>query len=109
MRFSAVNKDNDDQPGYIMLNGVYLHGTLESFFGFDLVNIREEDLKEFIDGETDGFEGVEVSVDGYPDKVLLYAWEPRDTVFHRGLLVDAGDVEAISYAKMRFDERSAGL
>ena len=110
MRFSCVCRDSDVEPeGFTMLNGVYFHGKLEDSLGYDLVNILENDLQEFVAGEEEGFEGVEVSVDGYPGKVLLYAWEPSDIVFHRGLLVDAGDAEAISYAKMRFDQRSVGL
>ena len=111
LHFSPVKRDEDQKVGYSSLGGVYLHGTLETFFDYDLVNIHTLDVLEFLEGEENGFDGVEVVVEGYPDKVLLYAWKPTGNcpLPHRGVLVDAGDTKSICYAKEKFDKRSGWL
>ena len=109
MRFSRINNDGND--GMTMLNGVYFYGKLQEAIGFDLVFIYEDDLPEYIAREMDGMDGVEVTVDGYPGKVLLYAWVPctEYTLLHRGLLVDASDTEGIKFAKDKFNEKAVAL
>ena len=109
LHFSPVKRDEDQKVGYSMLGGVYLQGTLETFFEYDLVNIRTLDVLEFLEGAENGLDGVEVVVEGYPDKVLLYLWKPAEKcpLPHRGILVDAGDTSSICYAKERFDRRSS--
>jgi len=113
MRFARVSSEGDDeQRGFTMLNGVYFHGKLsDALGGFDLVNIFEDDIIEYIHGEQEGIEGAEVTVDGFNGKAILYAWRPNSqyTLFHRGLIVDADDTESVEYAKEQFSNRSITL
>lgn len=110
MKFRA----NINESKWHVLGGVYLHGHLEDYFGFDVVEVYPDTLKEFEKSEPTCYEGVEVEVEDY-GTCLLYAWVasyPYDREKHRfwrGLIVDPKDTESVEYAKEKFEEKSAVL
>ena len=97
----------DEYPA--VAEGIYLHGQLEKMNQFDLVYIPESDMPQ-----KEGEFGCEVVI--YPTKqhipAIMFYWTAliggtyrRD----RGLIVLPDDIEAIEYAKQKFEERAKDL
>ena len=116
MKFRS--NDNEPNPGFLLVGGVYFHGKISRSFGNDIVEIAKDDSEPFrlLVNESDGIEGMKVEVEGYPGKAVLYAWKCTmgvpmvanpsfENLTFRGLIVDPSDTESLDDAKQKFNER----
>lgn len=104
----ALNDDGlyDNMPN--AWNWVYFHGDLQNANGYDLCALDTyDDIPE-----SEGIYECKVYLhNGEERKGIVYLWEPADdtwktTLFqYKGLIVDADDVSAISYAKVKYEEK----
>ena len=46
MLFASVEKIEDGDPKWNGIGGIYLHGKVEDFFGYDIVAVSKDDLEE---------------------------------------------------------------
>lgn len=95
----------DEYPA--VADGIYLHGKLEKMNQFDLVYIPDKDMPQ-----KEGEFGCEVVL--YPTKqhipAIMFYWTVTEPFRrNRGLIVLPDDIEAIEYAKKKFEERSNQL
>ena len=110
MLFASVEKIEDGDQKWHGIGGIYLHGKVEDFFGYDIVAVAKDDLEELQTAAKEGRDGVECQVDGYQGKTLLFVWKAEQDIFpeefYRGLIVDADDEEAVKHARAKFNEKA---
>lgn len=110
MLFASVVKIEDDDPKWLGVGGIYIHGKVEDFFAYDIVAVAKDDLEEFQAAYKEGRDGIECQVDGYPGKTLLFVWKAEQDIFpeeyYRGLIVDAEDEESVKHARAKFNEKA---
>jgi hypothetical protein len=112
MLFASVEKIEDGDQKWHGIGGLYLHGKVEDFFGYDIVAVAKDDLEELQTASKEGRGGVECQVDGYPDKTLLFVWTAKQDIwaeFYRGFIVDAADEEAVKHARAKFNEKAFAI
>ena len=113
MLFASVEKIEDGDQKWHGIGGIYLHGKVEEFFGYDIVAVAKDDLEELQTASKEGRDGVECQVDGYQGKTLLFVWKAKQGIFpvdfYRGLIVDAEDEEAIKHARAKFNEKAFAI
>lgn len=111
MLFASVAKIEDDDPKWVGVGGIYIHGKVEDFFAYDIVAVAKDDLEEFQAAYKEGRDGIECQVDGYPGKTLLFVWKADwdihpEEEYYRGLIVDVEDEEAVKHARAKFNEKA---
>lgn len=110
MLFASVEKIEDGDQKWHGIGGIYLHGKVEDFFGYDIVAVAKDDLEELQTASKEGRDGVECQVDGYQGKTLLFVWKANQGIFpeefYRGLIVDADDEEAVKHARAKFNDKA---
>lgn len=114
MLFASVTKIEDGDPKWHGIVGLYLHGKVEDFFGYDIVAVSKDDLEELQTASKEGRDGVECQVDGYQGKTLLFVWKAEQDIFpaadfYRGFIVDAADEEAVKHARAKFNEKAFAI
>ena len=114
MLFASVEKIEDGDQKWHGIGGIYLHGKVEDFFGYDIVAVAKDDLEELQTASKEGRDGVECQVDGYQGKTLLFVWKADQDIFpaadiSRGFIVDAADVEAVKHARAKFNEKAFAI
>ena len=113
MRFASVEKIEDGDQKWHDIGGIYLHGKVEDFFGYDIVAVAKDDLEELQAASTEGRDGVECQVDGYKGKTLLFVWKAEQDIFpadyYRGFIVDVEDEEAVKHARAKFNEKAFAI
>lgn len=113
MLFASVEKIEDDDQKWHGIGGIYLHGKVEDFFGYDIVAVAKGDLEELQTASKEGRDGVECRVDGYQGKTLLFVWKAEQDIFpaefYRGFIVDADDEEAVKHARAKFNEKAFAI
>lgn len=113
MLFASVEKIEDSDPKWVGIGGIYLHGKVEEFFGYDIVAVDKDDLEELQTASKEGRDGVECQVDGYQGKTLLFVWKAEQDIFpaefYRGFIVDAEDEEAVKHAREKFNEKAFAI
>jgi len=113
MLFASVEKIEDGDQKWHGIGGLYLHGKVEDFFGYDIVAVAKDDLEELQTASKEGRDGVECQVDGYQGKTLLFVWKAKQGIFpaefYRGLIVDASDEEAVKHARTKFNEKAFAI
>lgn len=111
MRFASVEKIEDGDQKWHGIGGIYLHGKVEDFFGYDIVAVAKDDLEELQAASKECRADVECQVDGYQGKTLLFVWKedifPED--YYRGFIVDAEDEEAVKHARAKFNEKAFAI
>lgn len=112
MLFNCETKVNNNQL-WKVVGGIYLHGKVEDFFGYDIVAVVKDDLGELRAASKEGRDGVECQVDGYRGKTLLFVWKAEQDLFpaefYRGFIVDAEDEEAVKHARAKFNEKAFAI
>jgi len=135
MLFASVEKIEDGDQKWHGIGGLYLHGKVEDFFGYDIVAVAKDDLEELKNApakmaevseklrqaaekgpeelekaKKENPDFIECQVDGYQGKTLLFVWKANQDIFpeefYRGLIVDADDEEAVKDARARFNEKA---
>jgi hypothetical protein len=135
MLFASVEKIEDGDQKWHGIGGLYLHGKVEDFFGYDIVAVAKDDLEELKNApakmaevseklrqaaekgpeelenaKKENPDFIECQVDGYHGKTLLFVWKANQDIFpeefYRGLIVDAEDEEAVEDARTRFNEKA---
>ena len=113
MLFASVEKIEDGDKRWHGIGGLYLHGKVEDFFGYDIVAVAKDDLEELQTASKEGRDGVECQVDGYPGKTMLFVWKAEQDLFqaefYRGFIVDAEDEEAVKHAREKFNEKAFAI
>lgn len=113
MRFASVKKIEDGGQKWHGIGGIYLHGKVEDFFGYDIVAVAKDDLEELQTASKEGRDGVECQVDGYHGKTLLFVWKANQDIFpaefYLGFIVDATDEEAVKHARAKFNEKAFAI
>lgn len=114
MLFASVEKTEDGDQKWHGIGGIYLHGKVEDFFGYDIVVVAKDDLGELRAASNEGRDGVECQVDGYQGKTLLFVWKTERDLFpgadfYRGFIVDAEDEEAVKHARTKFNEKAFAI
>jgi len=113
MLFASVEKIKDGDPKWHGIGGIYLHGKVEDFFGYDIVAVATDDLAELQTASKEGRDGVECQVDGYKGKTLFFVWKADQDLFpadyYRGFIVDAEDEEAVKHARAKFNEKAFAI
>ena len=114
MLFASVEKTEDGDQKWHGIGGIYLHGKVEDFFGYDIVVVAKDDLEELRTASNEGRDGVECQVDGYKGKTLLFVWKADQDIFpaadfYRGFIVDAEDEEAVKHARAKFNEKAFAI
>ena len=113
MLFASVEKTEDGDSKWHGIGGIYLHGKVEDFFGYDIVVVAKDDLEELRTASKEGRDGVECQVDGYRGKTLLFVWKAERDLFpaefYRGFIVDAEDEEAVKHARAKFSEKAFAI
>ena len=113
MLFTSIEKIEDGDPKWHGIGGIYLHGKVEDFFGYDIVAVAKDDLEELQTASKEGRDGVECHVDGYQDKTLLFVWKAEQDIFpaefYRGFIVDAEDEEAVKHARAKFNDKAFAI
>jgi hypothetical protein len=114
MLFASVEKIEDGDQKWHGIGGIYLHGKVEDFFGYDIVAVAKDDLEELQTASKEGRDGVECQVDGYKGKTLLFVWKAEQDLFptaefYRGFIVDADDEEAVKHARSKFNEKAFAI
>ena len=114
MLFASVEKIKDGDQKWHDIGGIYLHGKVEEFFGYDIVAVAKDDLEELQTASKEGRDGVECRVDGYQGKTLLFVWKAERDLFpgadfYRGFIVDAEDEEAVKHARTKFNEKAFAI
>lgn len=113
MLFASVENIKDGDQKWHGIGGIYLHGKVEDFFGYDIVAVSKDDLEELQTAAKEGRDGVECQVDGYRGKTLLFVWKAEQGIFpadyYRGFIVDADDEEAVKYARAKFNEKAFAI
>ena len=113
MLFASVEKIEDGDNKWAGVGGIYLHGKIEDFFGYDIVAVAKDDLEELQTVSKEGRDGVECRVDGYQGKTLLFVWKAEQDIFpaefYRGFIVDAEDEEAVKHARAKFNEKAFAI
>lgn len=113
MLFASVEKIKDGDQKWHGIGGIYLHGKVEDFFGYDIVAVVKDDLGELRAASKEGRDGVECQVDGYRGKTLLFVWKAEQDLFpaefYRGFIVDAEDEEAVKHARAKFNEKAFAI
>ena len=113
MRFASVEKTEDGDQKWHGIGGIYLHGKVEEFFGYDIVAVAKDDLEELQTASKEGRDGVECQVDGYRGTPLLFVWKSEQDIFpaefYRGFIVDAEDEEAVKHARAKFNEKAFAI
>ena len=113
MLFASVEKTEDGDSKWHGIGGIYLHGKVEDFFGYDIVVVAKDDLEELRTASKEGRDGVECQVDGYRGKTLLFVWKAERDLFpaefYRGFIVDAEDEEAVKHARAKFNEQAFAI
>ena len=114
MLFASVEKIEDCDPKWNGIGGLYLHGKVEDFFGYDIVAVAKDDLEELQTASKEGRDGVECQVDGYKGKTLLFVWKTEQDIFpaadfYRGFIVDAEDEEAVKHARAKVNEKAFAI
>ena len=113
MLFASVEKTEDVDQKWHGIGGIYLHGKVEDFFGYDIVVVAKDDLEELRTASKEGRDGVECQVDGYRGKTLLFVWKAERDLFpaefYRGFIVDAEDEEAVKHARAKFNEKAFAI
>lgn len=113
MLFASVEKIKDGDQKWHDIGGIYLHGKVEDFFGYDIVAVAKDDLEELQTASKEGRDGVECQVDGYRGKTLFFAWKAEQNIFpadyYRGFIVDADDEEAVKHARAKFNEKAFAI
>jgi hypothetical protein len=114
MLFASVTKIEDGDQKWHGIGGIYLHGKVEDFFGYDIVAVAKDDLDELRAASNEGRGGVECQVDGYQGKTLLFVWKAEQDLFptadfYRGFIVDAEDEKAVKYACAKFNEKAFAI
>ena len=113
MLFASVEKIKDGDQKWHDIGGIYLHGKVEDFFGYDIVAVAKDDLEELQTASKEGRDGVECQVDGYKGKTLLFVWKAEPAIFpaecYRGFIVDAEDEEAVKHARAKFNEKAFAI
>ena len=112
MLFNCETKVNNNQL-WKVVDGIYLHGKVEDFFGYDIAVVAKDDLEELRTASKEGRDGVECQVDGYRGKTLLFVWKAERDLFpaefYRGFIVDAEDEEAVKHARAKFNEKAFAI
>ena len=110
MLFASVEKIKDGDQKWHDIGGIYLHGKVEEFFGYDIVAVAKDDLEELQTASKEGRDGVECQVDGYKGKTLFFVWKAGQDIFpadyYRGFIVDAEDEEAVEHARAKLNEKA---
>lgn len=138
MLFASVEKIEDGDQKWHGIGGIYLHGKVEDFFGYDIVAVAKDDLEELKNApkkmaevseklrqaaeqgpeelekaKKDTPDFIECQVDGYHGKTLLFVWKAEQDIFpaeyYRGFIVDAEDEEAVKHARAKFNERAFAI
>lgn len=113
MLFASVTKIEDGDKKWNGIGGIYLHGKVEDFFGYDIVAVVKDDLEELQTAAKEGRDGVECQVDGYQGKTLFFVWKAEQDIFpadyYRGFIVDAADEEAVKHARAKFNEKAFAI
>lgn len=113
MLFASVENIKDGDQKWHGIGGIYLHGKVEDFFGYDIVAVAKDDLEELQTASKEGRDGVECQVDGYRGKTLLFVWKSEQDIFpaefYRGFIVDAEDEEAVKHARAKFNEKEFAI
>jgi len=113
MRFASVTTTDDGDNKWAGVSGIYLHGKIEDFFGYDIVDVATDDADELQVIAKEGRDGVECQVDGYPGKTLLFVWKAEQDIFpadyYRGFIVDVEDEEAVKHARAKFNEKAFAI
>ena len=113
MLFASVEKIEDGDQKWHDIGGIYLHGKVEDFFGYDIVAVATDDLDELQTAAKEGRDGVECQVDGYQGKTLLFVWKAKQDIFpadyYRGFIVDAEDEEAVKHARAKFNDKAFAI
>ena len=113
MLFASVEKIEDSDPKWHGISGIYFHGKVEDFFGYDIVAVAKDDLEELKTAFKEGRDGVECQVDGYQGKTLLFVWKAEQDIFpadfYRGFIVDAEDEEAVKHVRAKFNEKAFAI
>ena len=114
MLFASVEKIKDGDQKWHGIGGLYLHGNVEDFFGYDIVAVAKDDFEELQTASKEGCDGVECQVDGYQGKTLFFAWKAEQDIFpvadfYRGFIVDAADEEAVKHARAKFNEKAFAI
>ena len=113
MLFASVEKIEDGDQKWHGIDGIYLHGKVEDFFGYGIVVVAKDDLEELQTASKEGRDGVECRVDGYQGKTLLFVWKAEQDIFpaefYRGFIVDAEDEEAVKHARAKFNEKAFAI
>ena len=113
MLFASVEKIEDSDPKWHGIGGIYLHGKVEDFFGYDIVAVAKDDLEELKTASKEGRDGVECQVDGYQGKTLLFVWKAEQDIFpadfYRGFIVDAEDEDAVKHVRAKFNEKAFAI
>lgn len=113
MLFASVEKIEDSYQKWHGIGGIYLHGKVEEFFGYDIVAVAKDDLEELQTASKEGRDGVECQVDGYQGKTLLFVWKAEQDIFpgefYRGFIVDAEDEEAVKHGRAKFKEKAFAI
>ena len=113
MLFASVTKIEDGDQKWHGIGGIYLHGKVEDFFGYDIVAVSKDDLEELQTASKEGRDGVECQVDGYQGKTLFFVWKAEQDIFpadyYRGFIVDADDEEAVKHARAKFNEKAFAI
>ena len=113
MLFASVTKIEDGDQKWHGIDGIYLHGKVEDFFGYDIVTVAKDDADELQAIAKEGRDGVECQVDGYPGKTMLFVWKTEQDIFpsefYRGFIVDAEDEEAVKHARAKFNEKAFAI
>lgn len=114
MLFASVENIEDGDNKWAGVGGIYLHGKIEDFFGYDIVSVATDDAEELQTASKEGRAGVECQVDGYQGKTLLFVWKADQDIFpaadfYRGFIVDAADEEAVKHARAKFNEKAFAI
>ena len=113
MLFASVEKTEDGDQKWHGIGGIYLHGKVEDFFGYDIVVVAKDDLEELRTASKEGRDGVECQVDGYRGKTLLFVWKAERDLFpaefYRGFIVDAEEEEAVKQARAKVNEKAFAI
>jgi hypothetical protein len=112
MIYSAMDKN---KPFTMGLNGVYAHGELEEFLGYDVIEtgglemfmayngIKLKEHRRYI------CDTYAVNNQGETRKVTCYLWHDIDNQFPRGLVVCHDNKKDIDYALAHWGLRSGEL
>jgi hypothetical protein len=138
MRFASVEKIEDCYQKWHGIGGIYLHGKVEDFFGYDIVAVAKDDLEELKNApakmaevseklrqaaekgpeelenaKKENPDFIECQVDGYQGKTLFFVWKAEQDIFpadyYRGFIVDADDEEAVKHARAKFNEKAFAI